>query len=55
MASFHAKIGLERMRKREKKIFVLFRSYLMRYRKFRKKLQKNWKNTIMASFKARIG
>ena len=26
MASFHAKIGLERMRKRVKKIFVSFRS-----------------------------
>ena len=43
---------------REKlKIIVSFRSYLMRYRKFQKKSKKikKKKNTIMASFQAKIG
>ena len=50
MASFQAKIGWKRWRKREKiKIIVLFRSYPTR----QNKLQKNKKNTIMASFQAK--
>ena len=40
MASFQAKIGVERPRKRKIKIFFPFRSYPMRDRKF----QKNSKN-----------
>ena len=42
MASFEAKIVWERPRKRENKNyrFVLFRSYLTRYRKFEKNSKK---------------
>ena len=43
MASFKAKIGRKRMRKRETKIIVPIRSYLKRNRKFHKiskKMQK---------------
>ena len=43
MASFKAKIGRKRMRKRETKIIVLIRSYPKRNRKFHKiskKMQK---------------
>ena len=57
MNSFQAKIGWKRMRKREIKIIVPFRSYSMRNRKFQKnskKIQK-FKNTIMDSFQAIIG
>ena len=59
MASFQAKIGWKRRRKRENKNyrFVPFRSYLTRYRIFQKnskEIQKI-KNTIMASFQAKIG
>ena len=100
IASFQAKIGQERLRKREKKKIVLMYSYLTRNRKFQKnskkiqkiikycygfissqnkggnaekrekiksiflfrsnltrnrKFQKNLKNTIVASFEAKIG
>ena len=46
MASFQAKIGWKRMRKRENENFhsVPFRSYPTRNRKFQKKQQKNSKN-----------
>ena len=43
MASFQAKIGRKRMRNRETKIIVPFRSYQMRSRKFKKKNKKNQK------------
>ena len=52
-----AKIGWKHMRKREIKIIVSFLSYLKHNRKFqknRKKLKK-LKNTIVASFQAKIG
>ena len=52
-----AKIGWKHMRKREIKIIVSFLSYLTHNRKFqknRKKLKK-LKNTIVASFQAKIG
>ena len=59
MASFQAKIGWKRPRKRKNKnyCFVPFRSYTTRNRKFQKnskKIQKV-KNTIMASFQDKIG
>ena len=46
MASFQAKIGWKRMRKREKKIIITFRSNPTSNRKFQKnskKIQKNKK------------
>ena len=58
MNSFQAKVGWKRMRKREIKINVPFRSYPTRDRKFQKnskKIQKKFKNTIAASLKAKIG
>ena len=60
MASFQAKIVWKMPGKREIKNyrFVPFRSYLTRYRKFQKSseiIQKIKKNTIMASFQAKIG
>ena len=58
MALFRAEIGRRRLRKGEKiKIIVSFRSYLTRCRKFHKNNKKNQKikkNTIMASFQAKI-
>ena len=60
MASFQVKIGWERPRKREnKKIkkIVPTSSYTTRNRKFQKKKVKKFKklkNTIMASFRAKI-
>ena len=51
MASFQAKIWGETVIK----TIVLFRSNLTRKRKFQKKKQKILKNTIVASFKAKIG
>ena len=54
MNSFQAKIGWKRMRKREIKIIVSFRSYQTRSRKFQKNLKK-LKNTITDSFQAKIG
>ena len=43
MASFQAKVGWKRLKNRETKNYrsVPFRSYLTRYRKFKKKIQKN--------------
>ena len=59
MPSFQAKIGLKRSRKRENNNYrsVPFRSYPTRNREFQKiaKKFKNLKNTIMASFQAKIG
>ena len=60
MNSFQAKIGWGRMRKRENENYrsVSFHSYATRNRKFqknRKKKFKKFKNTIMDSFKAKIG
>ena len=58
MASFQAIIVWKRMRKREIKIIVPFRSNPTRKRKFQKnskKIQKKLKNTIAASLKAKIG
>ena len=57
MASFQAKIGWKRPRKKKIKIIVSFRSYTTRNRKFQKnskKIQKV-KNIIMASFQEKIG
>ena len=58
MNSFQAKIGWKRMRKREIKIIVPFRSVPTRCviensKKITKKLTK-FKNTIVASFQAKI-
>ena len=44
MASFQAKIGWKRQRKRQKKIIVPFRSYPTRNKKFKKISKKNSKN-----------
>ena len=60
MASFHAKIGWKMPRKRKNKNYqsVPFRSYTTRNRKFEKKIAKKlkkFKNSIMASFQAKIG
>ena len=57
MASFKAKIGWKRQRKRENKVIVPFRTNITRNRKFQKnskKIQKI-KNTTAASFQAKIG
>ena len=55
--SFQAKLGWKRMRKREIKIIIPFRSYPTRNIKFQKKGKKlkKLKNTTMASFQAIIG
>ena len=58
MASFKPKQFGKGQEKEKIKIIVSFRSYLTRYRKLQKKIAKKLKklnNTIMASFKARIG
>ena len=57
MNTFVAKIGWKRMRKREIKIIVPFRSYPMCNRKFQKnrKKFKKLKNTIVTSLQAKIG
>ena len=44
MASFPAKIGWTRLRKRENKIIVMFCSYPKRNRKFQKNCKKKSKN-----------
>ena len=44
MASFPAKIGWTRLRKRENKIIVMFFSYPKRNRKFQKNCKKKSKN-----------
>ena len=54
MASFQAKKGWKRMRKSEnKKIVFPFRSYPTGNTKLQKK-KKKYKNTIVASFQAKI-
>ena len=57
MASFQAKIGWERSRKREIKVFFPFPSDRTGKRKFQKKKRKfkKSKNTIVALFQAKIG
>ena len=55
MASFQAKIGWKKPRKRKIKIDFPFRSYPTGNRKFQKKRKKKTKNTIVASFQAKIG
>ena len=57
MASFQAKRGWERPRKRKIKIFFPFPSDRTVNRKFQKKIRKfkKSKNTIVASFQAKIG
>ena len=60
MASFQAKIGWKRPRKRENKNYrsVPFRTYPTRNRKFRKnskKIKKKLKNSVMALFQVKIG
>ena len=54
MASFQAKIGWERPRKRKIKIFFPFPSDRTGNRKFQKN-SKKLKNPLMAFFKAKIG
>ena len=56
--SFQAKLDWKRMRKREIKIIIPFRSYSTRNKKFQKgskKKQKKKKIAIVASFQAIIG
>ena len=58
MASFQAKMGGERLRKREKKIIVPINSYPTKNRKLKKKIAKKFKklkNIVMASFQAKMG
>ena len=58
MASFQAKIGWKRWRKRKNKKlsfrFIPTRRVIENYKKIAKKFKK-LKNTIMASFQAKIG
>ena len=59
VASFQAKIGWKKLRKREIKIIVPFRSVPTRYaienyKQIAKKFKK-LKNTVVASFQAKIG
>ena len=54
MVSFQAKIVGKGQDRDKIKIIVSLRSYLRRYRKFQKNSIKK-KNTIMASFQAKIG
>ena len=57
MASFRAKMGWKRLRKRKNKIIIPFRFYPTRNRKFQKNRKKfiKLKNTITASSHAKIG
>ena len=55
MASFHGKIGWKRYRKRENKNYRSITFLPNRLEKIPKKKQKNSKNTIIASFQAKIG
>ena len=57
MASFQAKIAREGREREKIKIFVPFRSYPTRTRKFQKNSKKvqKIKNTVMASFQSKIG
>ena len=54
LASFQAKIGCERLRKREKKKIIPMCSYPTRNKNSQKKFKK-LENTIIASFQAKIG
>ena len=54
MASFQAKTGWKRLRKREKRIVVPISSYLTRNREFQnnsKKIKKNQKTSLWLRFK----
>ena len=57
MASFQAKIGWKRLRKKEDRNYISVTFLLDWLEKIPKKQQKNSKkkNTIMASFQAKIG
>ena len=58
MASFQAKMGMERPRKREKKkIIVPITSYLSRNRKLKRNRRKfkKFKNIVIAYFHAKTG
>ena len=55
MASFQAKIGWKRRRKRENKNCLSIPFLLDRKYKIPKKEKKNKKNTIVASFQDKIG
>ena len=58
MASFHAKIGWKRMRKRENKNIVSFRPYPTHNRKFKKnskKIEEMKKIPLLALFQSKIG
>ena len=55
MASFQAKIGWKRPRKRENKNYCSVPFLPDAKQKIPKKGQKKFKNTIMASFQAKIG
>ena len=56
MNSFQAKIGWKKMRKREIKIIVPFRSVPIRcVTENSKQIAKKFKNTIVASFQTKIG
>ena len=54
MASFRAKMGRERPRKRKKKFIVPITSDLTRNRKLKRNRRK-FKNIVMASFHAKTG
>ena len=54
MASFQAKIGWKRQRKRENKNYRSIPFLPNRLEKIPKEKQKNSKNTIIASFQAKI-
>ena len=56
MNSFQAKVGWKKMRKREIKIIVPFRSVPIRcVIENSKQIAKKFKNTIVASFQTKIG
>ena len=54
MASFQAKIGTKRLRKRENKNYCSVPFQPVALQKISKKKEKKLKNTIMASFQANI-
>ena len=55
MASFQAIIGWNRLRNKEKKNYNSASFQADALEKNHKKLEKNSKNTVMASFQAKIG
>ena len=55
MASFYGKIGWKRQRKRDNKHYRSITFRPNRLEKIPKKKQKNSKNTIIATFQAKIG